>query len=184
MTTAKLNIWVSELDQPCRISNRTWYVTIYGCDGKPLEWCGRRYVVMAARCGHLEVDVPPGCYAINAVWGFRFLGGIYYVNHFTDHAILQASCGQEVCVNLYAPTAHRCGVILLRAVQDLQRQNAIKPDLAKRAQEVLNELVRAIPAPVNEFELGHLDEIDRLVEEQERDSERAQERPAKQASSK
>jgi hypothetical protein len=69
MSTSKLNVWVSELDEPCRISNRTWYVTIYTCDGKPLEWCGKRYVVLPARCGHLEVEVPPGCYTISAVCG-------------------------------------------------------------------------------------------------------------------
>lgn len=168
MSTSKLNIWVSELDDPCRISSRTWYVTIYNCDGKPLEWCGRRYVVIPAKCGHLEIEVPPGCYRINAVWGFRFLGGIYYVNHFTDSTVVQACCGEETCLTLFAPTAHRCGVILLRALMDLQKQNAIKPELAKKAQEVLGEVIKAIPQPIRGFELDHLDEIDKLVEEQDR----------------
>jgi hypothetical protein len=35
-----------------------WYVTIYNCDGKPLEGCGKKYVVLPAKCGHLEVEVP------------------------------------------------------------------------------------------------------------------------------
>lgn len=172
MSTVKLNIWVSELDEPCRISNRMWYVTIYTCDGKPLEWCGKKYVVMPAKCGHLEVDVPPGCYTINAVWGFRFLGGVYYVNHFTDHAIVQACCGQEICVTLYTPTAHRCGVIFLRALHDLQKQNVIKPDLVKRAEEVITEIVKSIPQPKNQFELGHLDEIEKIVEQLDQENKK------------
>lgn len=138
-------------------------------------------MVIPARCGHLEIEVPPGCYRINAVWGFRFLGGIYYVNHFTDSAVVQACCGHETCVTLFAPTAHRCGVIFLRAIRDLANQNAIAPDLAKRAEQVLGEVVKAIPEPINAFELGHLDEIEKLVEEQEREEQRKAKGEGKEA---
>ena len=167
MGLSKLNIWVSDTDDPCSISPRTWYVTIYDCNGQVFEWCGRRYVVMPARCGHLEVDIPPGCYYIKAVWSFRFIGGIYYVNHFTDAAIVQVCCEQHVCVKLFNPSIHRCGTIILRAVRDLVVQRALKTDVAKKHETTMNEVLKDVPIPKKMFELGHLDEIEKLVREQE-----------------
>lgn len=32
MGMAKLNAWISGMDDPCSVDNRTWYVTIYNCD--------------------------------------------------------------------------------------------------------------------------------------------------------
>lgn len=167
MGLAKLNIWVSEMDDPCSVSNRTWYVTIYDCDGNVLQWCGRRYVVIPARCGHLEIEVPPGCYYIKAVWSFKVItpGLAYRVNHFTDAAIVQAVCDQTTCLKLFNPSAHRCGIIYVRALDDLVRQKAIKPQVARQAQEALNAALAELPRPVKEFELGHEDEIGKLVEE-------------------
>lgn len=167
MGMSKLNIWVTDTDDPCSISNRTWYVTIYNCDGKVLEWCGRRYVVIPARCGHLEIDVPPGCYRINAVWSFSFLGGIFYVNHFTDSAVVQACCDGHVCVTLFNPSTHRCGQIYLRAIKDVLDQNAVPANIAQEAEKAINNLLQYLPRPVRGFELDHLDEIEKLVREQE-----------------
>lgn len=167
MGMAKLNIWVSDTDDPCAMSNRTWYVTIYNCDGQALEWCGKKYVVLPAPCGHLEVEVPPGCYRVNAVWSFSFAGGIYYVNHFTDSAVVQACCDQTTCVTLFNPSTHRCGTIFLRAVRDLVAQRAIRPALARQVETAVNALLEQLPRPVKGFELDHLDEIERLVREQE-----------------
>ncbi|MBI2862045.1 MAG: hypothetical protein HYX89_04425 [Chloroflexi bacterium] len=175
MGMAKLNVWVTDTDDPCSMSNRTWYVTIYDCDGKVLEWCGRRYVVLPARCGHLEVELPPGCYRVNAVWSFSVAGGIIYVNHFTDSAVVQACCDETTCVTLFNPSTHRCGTILVRAVRDLLLQKAIKPDVARKVEDALNDLLQQLPRPIKEFELAHLDEIEKLVREQERKGTEAQE---------
>jgi hypothetical protein len=168
MGMAKLNIWVSATDDPCSIDNRTWYVTIYNCDGKVLEWCGRRYVVLPARCGHLEIDVPPGCYRINAVWSFSFGAGVFYVNHFTDSAVVQACCDQHVCVTLFNPSIHRCGTILLRAVDDIVMQKGINAEIAQPVHQAVNRLLAATPRPFRGFELDHLDEIEKLVRAQEK----------------
>lgn len=172
MGMAKLNVWISAMDDPCGIDDRTWYVTIYDCDGNVLQWCGRKYVVLPAKCGHLEVEIPPGCYLIRAVWSFRLFGGIYYVNHFTDAAIVQAVCDQIACVKLFNPSIHRCGTIILRAVRDLVLQKAIKPELARQQEAALNALLANVPRPVKGFELDHLDEIEKLVREQESEQER------------
>jgi hypothetical protein len=167
MGLSKLDIWVSDTDDPCSVSPRTWYVTIYDCDGRVLEWCGRRYVVLPAFCGHLEVDVPPGCYYIKAVWSFSFIGGIYYVNHFTDAAIVQVGCEQHACVKLFNPSIHRCGTIIVRAVQDLVLQKAVKPEAAAKQEAAMKEVLKGVPVPGKLFELSHLDEIEKLVRAQE-----------------
>jgi hypothetical protein len=169
MGMAKLNVWISEMDDPCSVSDRTWYVTIYDCDGNVLQWCGKKYVVLPAPCGHLEVDVPPGCYYLKAVWGYTVVtpGSAYRVNHFTDAAIVQARCEETACVKLFNPSAHRCGFIYVRALRDLVKQKAIKPEVAKQAEEAINATLQQIPRPIKEFELGHEDEIERLLRDQE-----------------
>ena len=121
MALGRLNVFVSGLDEPCKIDNRTWYITVYDCEGRVLEWCGRRYGVIPARCGHLELELPPGIYTVLGVWGFGVGGGHVFGNHLTDHAIARVGCGEHTCVTLYTPTAHRCGVLFDVALDVLQR---------------------------------------------------------------
>jgi len=168
MGMAKINIWVTDTDDPCAMSNRTWYVTIYNCDGNVLEWCGRKYVALPAPCGHLEIEVPPGCYRINAVWSFTIVGGVYHVNHFTDSAVVQACCDETTCVTLFNPSTHRCGTIFLRAVRDMLAQKAIRPAVARQLETAMKQLLEELPRPIKGFELEILDELEELVREQER----------------
>lgn len=177
MGMAKLNIWVSGTDDPCSIDNRTWFITIYNCDGKVLEWCNKRYVVLPAKCGHLEIDVPPGCYLIRAVWSFVFAGGIFYVNHFTDAAIVCACCDEKACVTLFNPSLHRCGTIVVRAIRDALQQKGIKPETAKNAETALTALLAEVPKPAKGFELDHLDEIEKLVRQQSQEGEGTKKKP-------
>ena len=170
MGLAKLSIFVSGIDDPCSVSNRTWYITIYNCDGSVLDWCGKRYVVLRAPCGHLQVDVPPGCYYIKAVWGFTIItpGLVYRVNHFTDAAIVSACCEETTCVKLFNPSAHRCGYIYVRALRDLVAQKAVAPELVEQVEGGVKQINEQIGKPIKLFELGHEEEIMKLVAEQER----------------
>lgn len=172
MGMAKLNVFVSGIDDPCSVDDRTWYVTIYNCDGSVLQWCGKRYVVLPARCGHLEVEVPPGCYYIKAVWGYRVVrpGFVYRANHFTDAAIVTACCEQTVCVKLFNPSAHRCGYIYVRALKDLVVQRAIDQEQNQQVANAVEIINKQIGQPVKLFELGHEEEIDQLVEEQQKEA--------------
>ncbi len=174
MSLAKISIFVSGIDDPCSVDNRTWYVTIYNCDGSVLEWCGKRYVVLKAPCGHLQEKVPPGCYYIKAVWGFTVVtpGLVYRANHFTDAAIVTACCDETTCVKLFNPSAHRCGYIYVRAVQDLVAQKAIGPEQAEPVDAAVNEINELIGKPAKLFELGHEEEIRKLVEKQERKAQK------------
>lgn len=172
MGMARVNVWVSAIDNPCAIDSRTWYVTFYTCDGKVLEWCGRRFVVIPARCGHLEIEVPPGCYRINAVWSFSVAGGVIHVNHLTDSAVVCACCDETHCVTLFNPSIHRCGTIFLRAVQDLVAQGAIGAEIARPVEEAVGRLLAHVPRPMRGFELDILDEMEKLVREQEANRDR------------
>jgi hypothetical protein len=163
MSFANLNIWVSALDDPCKISKRTWYINIYNCDGSVLNWCGHNYAVIPAPCGHRHIRVPPGCYRINAVWSFRLGNGFYYVNHFTDSAIVQACCDNHQCITLFNPSAHRCGRIFLAAVHDAVLQDAVPKEAARAAEDGINQVLEHIPRPIRGFELDNLDEIEKLV---------------------
>jgi hypothetical protein len=124
-------------------------------------------VVIPAKCGHLEIQVPPGQYYIKAVWSFVFSGGIYYVNHFTDAAIVTACCDETACVTLFTPSLHRCGTIVVRALRDALQQKGLKPETARNAEVALNALIAQVPKPARGFELDHLDEIEKLVREQQ-----------------
>ena len=167
MSFADLNVWVTALDDPCKISSRTWYINIYNCDGSILKWCGRDYAVIPARCGHRHIRVPPGCYRINAVWSFAVGNGFYYVNHFTDSTIVQACCDKPQCVTLFNPSAHRCGRIFLAAVQDAVNQDALPKAVAAEAQAGINGVLEHIPRPIRPFELGIMDELEKRVRKAE-----------------
>ena len=182
MSTAKLNLWVSNQDDPCRMTQRrdtktgqiwNYYFNIFNCDGGILEWCGRRYMNLQGTCGHLEVEVPPGCYRINACATAVSLVDpknptVYHGNWFTDSAIVQAYCGQETCVILFDPSLYRCEYILTYATRAAAERNVIPMDLATRVQQVLDELREALPKPDKQFELGYLDEIEKGIIEQEK----------------
>ena len=167
MSLADLNIWVSALDDPCKISKRTWYINVYNCDGSILNWCGHDYAVIRAPCGHRHLRVPPGCYRINAVWSYRVGNGFYYVNHFTDSVIVRACCDRHQCITLFNPSAHRCGRIFLAAVQDAALQDALPQEAVRAAEDGIGKVLEHIPRPMRAFELANLDEIEKRVREQE-----------------
>jgi len=169
MGLATLSIFVSATDDPCGLDSRTWYITIYNCDGSVLDWCGKRYVVLKAPCGHLQVDVPPGCYYIKAVWGFTTItpGLVYRVNHFTDAAIVTICCESTVCVKLFNPSVHRCGYIYVKALQDMAARGDLGEQQVAQAAEIVAVVRERGDFPEKLFEMGHEDEIERLVREQE-----------------
>jgi hypothetical protein len=163
MGLGRLNVFVSGLDEPCKIDDRMWYITLYDCDGRVFEWCGRRYGVIPARCGHLELELPPGIYTVLGVWSFGVGGGHIYGNHFTDHAIAQVCCGEHTCVTLYTPTAHRCGVLFDVALDVLQRhgrgEGGPPAELVDRAREAIRGVLEHLPQPARPFEIGNRDEL-------------------------
>jgi hypothetical protein len=155
MGMAKLNVWLSESENPCKISDRTHFVSIFTCDGRLLEYAGRKYFLIKADHGHLEVDVPPGCYYL--------LGASKECeNAYTDAAIVRVGCGETACVTLWLGTLSRC-LRRLNAALRLPRTRERLGELVVPAQAAINSILSRLPIPVREFELAHLDETEKFV---------------------
>jgi hypothetical protein len=121
MGLAKLNIWVSEVADPCGTWSGTGAMTILDCKGI-LAWpCGRylnpdgkwqavpngNYRNLPFRCGHLEVELPPGCYWVIA-GNITPIGGYIHLNYTTHVGIVEVGCNQDACVKLFNPSVRLC----------------------------------------------------------------------------
>jgi hypothetical protein len=114
MSTANLNVWITRLGDACHIDDQhKWFVHITDCAGRPLVWCGRKYYYLEAKCGHLEVDVPPGCYTVFASMG---AGIPPFGNQLTHVQVVRINCGDHACVTLFSPTGHYCGTWFASAI--------------------------------------------------------------------
>jgi hypothetical protein len=155
MSTARLNVWVTAVGDPCRIDNQhQWYVHVLHCEGDILEWCDRRYTNIPTRCGHVEFDIPPGCYMVCATWSPApptpgaptSLG-----NHISHLVSIRANCGDHVCVTLFPPTFHWCGIWWLVAARQLMELQALDRDAAQAAIEAVERLLQTVePDPFTE----------------------------------
>jgi hypothetical protein len=121
MSLSNVQFFVAQQDDPCKVDNRDWYITIFNCDGTLLEYAGQEYLVIHAPNGHANISLPPGKYSVVGVWSY-WMGpdGSYFGNHFTHEAIFQVCCAEHKCVWLYNPSIHTCGIVYDRAVQDFR----------------------------------------------------------------
>lgn len=121
MGIGRLNIWVSDVADACGTWRGSGRVTIFDCDGI-LSWpCGRFrtegtdwqpvpngfYRNLPFRCGHLEAELPPGCYWViagNVSPGAHHI----HLNYTTHVGIVQVGCDQHACVKLYNPSIRLC----------------------------------------------------------------------------
>lgn len=153
MSTAKLNVWVTAVGEPCRIDmQHQWYVHVLHCDGELLNWCGRTYTNLPTKCGHLEIEIPPGCYMVCATWSPAPVGQSSPTslgNHISHLASIRASCGDHVCATLFPPTFHWCGIWWLVALREsvaLKRLPGEAVPAAKNAMQAVEALLEHIPA--------------------------------------
>ena len=101
---------------------------------------------------------------VNAVWGYWIdPQGVIHGNHFTHNAVIQACCDETTCATLFAPVNHTCGIIFQLAVKDMVVQNLLPKEVAQRFNAAMAEVLKYMPRPVHEFELGILEELDALA---------------------
>jgi hypothetical protein len=195
MSTSILDVWISNLGDPCSITNdaasglpHAWVVAVFDCNGRVLNWSEGRwrfhrddpwtpiplhtppggilgwwYDSIPTRNGHVEIEVPPGCYVLRGSMHTWFLNGILYGNWATDHGIVQACCGDEPCITLYAPTAPACWVPLFRFVIPLLvRNNVITAEVGRQIEQVAG-LISAQAA--SNFEQGEFEVLQRAFEQ-------------------
>jgi hypothetical protein len=202
MSTAVLNVWISNLGDPCTVANDTgsgipyhWSVAVLDCCGRVLNWSEGRfrfhrddpwhpipkhtpaggktegwwYEMIPARDGHVEIEVPPGCYSVVGSMHTWFVDGILHGNWATDRAIVTASCSADACVRLYASSFQPCNVILGRRVIPLLVNNKVitreQGDAAMRALAVLEK-----PEALSQFERGYLEVLQRAFDNMDKPS--------------
>lgn len=179
MGLGKLQIWITAEGSPCTISERDehdnlpWEVAIMHCNGRVLKWCGRKYVGLIARCGHLEVDVPPGCYVIRAGenMGVNAHGGITG-NHLSDHAVVNVCGDQTVCVMLFAPSLHNCLFATREAVQGAMTAKIIPVEIGRPVVNAIKALSEQLPkSTFDEESLTVMEELLKNVEKPKKSGE-------------
>lgn len=192
MSTATLNVYITELGEPCTITNRRWVVAVSRCDGTVLNWSEGRYRPrtgdpwtpiqphvppstpplpqgwyydnIPADNGHVEIEVPPGCYVIRATMHSWFVKGIIYGNWATERVIVQACCGHDVCATLYAPSAIACSVPLFEFVIPLLvRNQIIRRQDATRVVEAMRAAFR--PEAASDYEREDFETLRRAFEQ-------------------
>lgn len=152
MSTAKLNVWITAIARACHIADKDeWFVHITDCTGNPLVWCDKTYTFLKAKCGHLEIDIPPGCYTVFAGQSPRGSGAQPFGNRLTHVQVVRANCGDHVCVTLFSPGIGYCGTYFALAVKSqyaaLERAN-IDLKLARAAVTAVEAFVAKLePEP-------------------------------------
>ncbi len=147
MSTAKLNVWVTGVGEACRIDNEhQWFVHILHCNGELLHWCDRTFTNLPTKCGHLDIEIPPGCYMVVATWSPAPGGGqfpTFLGNHITHLSVVRADCGDHVCVTLFPPTLHHCGIWWKIALEEHMEHGRFEN------REVVANAARAVQAVLN-----------------------------------
>ena len=153
MSLAKLNIIITRRSDACHIEDREpYYVHITDCEGRPLVWCGKTYTFLPAKCGHLEVDIPPGCYTVFAGHTPATAVGVPPFGNLLTHVqVVRANCGDHICVTLFAPSLWYCGTWFRNAlhtqVAALEKNN-IDAKLAQEAVTAVDKVLAKItPEP-------------------------------------
>lgn len=121
-----LNIWVHDVKDPCRISDQTWRINITDCQNRVVSYCGQRYANLPARCGHLELRLPPGCYIVWGALGVAIRPPFLYANYVTHFGIVQVDCDGKACVHLYAPSYKKCWRAFLLATKLIAKQDGFE----------------------------------------------------------
>src|SRR5262249_23076129 len=104
MGLGKLNVWIHDDVDPCRISDQTWTVAVTYCNGVVVKWCDKTYSI-EARCGHADVEIPPGCYVVFALRFVPGPGGQFpFFLRLTHSSFVMVECDEASCVHVYTPT--------------------------------------------------------------------------------
>lgn len=157
MGIGKLNIWVSDVANPCGTWDGAGQMTIFDCKGI-LEWpCGRYlapdgnwktvpnglYKDLPFRCGHLQVEVPPGCYWVIA--GYVSPGKFIHLNYTTHVGIVQVGCDETACVKIYNPTIRLCWDWFWVGLRILAKRGQIDIEGVKQIEALAEKLLKDAP---------------------------------------
>jgi len=162
MGLGRLNIWVSDVSDPCGTWRGGGTVTVSDCKGV-LEWpCGRFmtpdgawqpvqngiYKDLPFKCGHLEVELPPGCYWVVASYAGHQTPGAPWpplaFNYMTHVGITQVGCDETACIKLFNPSLRFCWLGLHGGLQMLAAARGQDPRI-QELESLAEELLRDAP---------------------------------------
>jgi hypothetical protein len=150
MSAVTLSVWITAIGDPCHIvAEDNWFVHIVDCEGKVLTWCGKRYRDIPTKCGHVEIQIPPGCYSVFASHSKQGEGVPPFGNRLTHVQVVRANCGDHVCVTLFSPSLWYCGTWFKAAVEQhligLEKVR-VEPKVARAAIDAVQNLLDKFPA--------------------------------------
>ena len=95
MSTATLNVWITNFGDPCHIVDKDqWFVHITDCDGKVLEWCGRKYVYPRSLRTRGDPDILPVVTRFSPVTA-RKVRASPFGNRLTHVQVVRLNCGDQ-----------------------------------------------------------------------------------------
>jgi hypothetical protein len=145
MGLGTLNVWVHDAVDHCKISDEVWFVTVTYCNGVTVEWCGKTYGFMEAKCGHTEIELPPGCYIVFASQ-FVFLPGSQFPFIISTHfSVVMVECDQKACVHLYSPTPRQQMSSTPGLALSLVEKQGVPREKAERLAEAVNSVLEHLP---------------------------------------
>lgn len=160
MGTAHLNVWLADREHPCRIDDAyvenedadnesgERFFHVLHCDGSILSWCGEKYFSLPMKCGHAEVEVPPGCYMVCANHGRGHAEGdrpISLGNKISHIAFVRVNCGDHACVTLFQPTLPHCGHWFRIALQEHVAEGRVDRRAGDQALQALDRVLDTLP---------------------------------------
>jgi hypothetical protein len=149
MSDANLNVWITAFGDPCHIIDvDEWFVHVVDCGGKVVKWCGKTYRDIPTKCGHAEIQIPPGCYAVFASHS-KASATHPFGNRLTHVQIVRVNCGDHACVTLFSPTMWFCGTWFKAAIEqhiELLANAKVDQKTARAAIDAVQNLLAKIPA--------------------------------------
>jgi hypothetical protein len=146
MSAANLNVWITAIGDPCHITDKEYFVHVFDCEGKVLEWCGKKYSFIPTKCGHVAIEVPPGCYAVFAGQDPKGVGIPPFGNWLTHVQVVRISCGDHLCVTLFSPSLHFCGTWFGRAILAQLGPLKLDPKITTATTQAVQALLDKIEA--------------------------------------
>lgn len=131
MGTGKINVWIREPND-CTVSEVDGYALARAC-------CARKPQIYQAplKKGHAEIEVPPGCYVVDAILKPGCCGG-------AKETIIIVGCGDTACANLIREYVGS-PIKRLPSLVNHAREAKIPEVKIKELVELLEKIARTVP---------------------------------------
>lgn len=133
MGFARINVWVREPDD-CTVAEMDGYAWAKPCCSRNIDLIYETTLKM----GHAELQVPPGCYVVDAAWKPGCCGT-------AKETIVIVNCGETACVNLIREWGGDVSGIRLAALMNHAREAKIPDADIKIVEAVFDKVSKSVP---------------------------------------